>query len=71
MLTVTSDSVVEVDPPPDELYGSGSAWAPWEDARPTAPDGALAIEFTLDLDPPQITDEVRDYAPRALLRGVG
>ncbi|EUA44549.1 transglutaminase-like superfamily protein [Mycobacterium xenopi 4042] len=32
VLTVTSDSVVEVDPPPDELYGSGSAWAPWEDA---------------------------------------
>ncbi|MGH3561932.1 MAG: transglutaminase N-terminal domain-containing protein, partial [Mycobacterium sp.] len=48
-LTVTADSVVEVDPPPPELYGAGSACAPWEIARPVGPDGALAIEFTLDL----------------------
>lgn len=62
ILTVTSESVVEVDPPPAELYGSGSARAPWEHARPTGPEGAFAMEFTLDLDPPEITDEVRDYA---------
>jgi transglutaminase-like putative cysteine protease len=61
-LSVTSDSVVEVDPPPAELYGAGSAAAPWEIARPVGPDGALATEFTLDLQQPEITDEVRDYA---------
>jgi transglutaminase-like putative cysteine protease len=54
--------VVEVDPPPADLYGGGSARAPWEIARPVGVDGALATEFTLDLQPPEITDEVRAYA---------
>ena len=62
MLTVTSRSLVEVDPPTPERYAGGSARAPWEIARPVGPDGALATEFTLDLAPPEITDEVRDYA---------
>lgn len=31
-------------------------------ARPSGRRGALASEFTLDLDPPEVTDEVRDYA---------
>jgi transglutaminase-like putative cysteine protease len=61
-LSITSNSVVEVDPPPPELYGGGSARAPWEIARPVGLDGALAMEFTLDLRPPEITDEVRAYA---------
>jgi transglutaminase-like putative cysteine protease len=61
-LSITSDSVVEVDPPPPELYGGGSARAPWEIARPVGLDGALAIEFTLDLRPPEITHELRAYA---------
>jgi transglutaminase-like putative cysteine protease len=61
-LSVTSKSVVEVDPPPPELYGGGSARAPWEIARPVGVDGALATEFTLDLQPPEITDELRAYA---------
>jgi len=61
-LTVTSTSVVEVDPPPADLYGTGPAVAPWEIARPTGPAGALAVEFTLDLQPGEITDAVRDYA---------
>jgi transglutaminase-like putative cysteine protease len=61
-LSITSNSVVEVDPPPPELYGGGSARAPWEIARPVGLDGALATEFTLDLQPPEITDEVRAYA---------
>jgi len=61
-LSVTSSSVVEVDPPPEESYGAGSALAPWEIARPVGPDGALATEFTLDLRPPEITDELRAYA---------
>jgi transglutaminase-like putative cysteine protease len=61
-LTITSNSVVEVDPPPPELYGGGSARAPWEIARPVGLDGALATEFTLDLQPSEITDELRAYA---------
>ncbi len=61
-LSITSNSVVEVDPPPPELYGGGSAPAPWEIARPVGVDGALATEFTLDLQPPEITDELRAYA---------
>ncbi|CAN7488886.1 transglutaminase family protein [Mycolicibacterium frederiksbergense] len=61
-LIVTSRSIVEVDPPAPELYGGGSARAPWEIARPVGPDGALATEFTLDLASAEITDEVRDYA---------
>ncbi len=61
-LTVTSRSVVEVDPPPAALYGAGSALAPWEAARPVGRDGVLASEFTLDLRPPEITEAVREYA---------
>ena len=51
-----------MDSPPAELYGSGSAVAPWEIARPVGLDGALAVEFTLDLQPPEITEAVREYA---------
>jgi transglutaminase-like putative cysteine protease len=61
-LTVTSHSIVEVDPPPPALYAGGSALAPWEIARPVGPDGALAVEFTLDLAQSEITDAVRHYA---------
>lgn len=68
-LSVTSRSVVEVDPPPPSLYGGGSARAPWEIARPVGVDGALAIEFTLDLQPPEITDAVRDYAAPSFVPG--
>ncbi len=59
---MTSSSVVEVDPPPAELYGGGSALAPWESARPVGRDGVLASEFALDLRPPEISDAVREYA---------
>ena len=61
-LSITSNSVVEVDPPAAEEYDAGSARAPWEIARPVGVDGALATEFTLDLQPPEITDELRAYA---------
>lgn len=61
-LIVTSRSIVEVDPPAPDLYGGGSARAPWEIARPVGADGALATEFTLDLASAEITDAVRDYA---------
>ncbi len=62
VLTITSDSIVDVYPPPPERYSSGPALRPWEAARPAGHRGALATEFTLDLDPPEITDDVRDYA---------
>lgn len=68
-LAVTSESIVEVDPLPPELYGAGSALAPWEIARPVGTDGALATEFTLDLAPPEITDAVRDYAAPSFAPG--
>jgi transglutaminase-like putative cysteine protease len=51
-----------VYPSPPERWGSGPALAPWEAARPLGVRGALAAEFALDLDPPEITDEVRQYA---------
>lgn len=68
-LSITSRSVVEVDPPPDTVYGGGSARAPWEIARPVGADGALATEFTLDLQPPEITAAVRDYAAPSFTPG--
>ena len=68
-LTVTSSSVVEVDPPPADLYRTGSAAAPWEIARPAGAGGALAVEFTLDLEPPEITDAVREYAAPSFVPG--
>jgi transglutaminase-like putative cysteine protease len=68
-LSITSKSVVEVDPPPPDLYGGGSARAPWEIARPVGLDGALATEFTLDLQPPEITDELRAYAAPSFAAG--
>lgn len=68
-LIVTGRSIVEVDPPPAEWYAAGAAVAPWEDSRPSGPDGALATEFVLDLQPAEITDEVRDYAAPSFAPG--
>lgn len=68
-LSVTSKSVVEVDPPAASLYGGGSARAPWEIARPVGLDAALAVEFTLDLQPPEITAAVREYAAPSFAPG--
>jgi transglutaminase-like putative cysteine protease len=68
-LSITSRSVVDVDPPPAELYGGGSANAPWEIARPVGTEGALAVEFTLDLQPAEITDAVRAYAAPSFEQG--
>nr|WP_156748413.1 transglutaminase family protein [Mycobacterium sp. 1465703.0] len=61
-LKVTSDSIVDVYPPGPDLYTDGPAAQPWEAARPAGRSGALATEFTLDLNPPEITDEIREYA---------
>lgn len=69
VLSVTSHSIVEVDPPSADLYGAGSARAPWEIARPVGPDGALACEFTLALASAEITDEVRAYAAPSFIPG--
>jgi transglutaminase-like putative cysteine protease len=68
-LSVTSASVVEVDPVPPQQYSAGQAVAPWEAARPTGLAGALATEFGLDLRPPEITDSVRDYAAPSFAPG--
>src|ERR1700761_3634867 len=61
-LTITSESIVDVHPSAVGLYTAGPAVQPWEESRPAGLRGALATEFTLDLDPPEITDEVRDYS---------
>ncbi|MGO9508348.1 MAG: transglutaminase family protein [Mycobacterium sp.] len=61
-LTITSDSIVDVASPAAGLYTGGPVLEPWEAARPAGLKGALATEFTLDLNPPEITDAVREYA---------
>lgn len=68
-LSITSRSLVEVDAPPPHLYEGPSARAPWEIARPIGADGARATEFTLDLQPPEITDELRAYAAPSFVSG--
>ncbi|MCV7029129.1 transglutaminase family protein [Mycobacterium sherrisii] len=68
-LTVISDSIVDVYPAPPQRYSSGPAIQPWEQARPSGRRGALATEYALDLNPPEITDEVRDYAAPSFAPG--
>lgn len=66
-LDVTGESLVDVDgEPPATIEGADM---PWELARPSATTGPLAVEFTLDLLPPEITPEVRDYAARSFPPG--
>ncbi|OBF61310.1 hypothetical protein A5753_18950 [Mycobacterium sp. 852002-51971_SCH5477799-a] len=66
-LKVISDSIVDVYPPRPDSHTSAAQ--PWEAARPTEPSAALATEFTLDLNPPEITDDVRDYAAPSFTPG--
>lgn len=61
-LTIVSDSIVDVAPQATGIYTTGPALQPWEKARPTGAQGALASDFVLDLTPPEITDAVREYA---------
>lgn len=70
-LVVTSTSVVEVDPPDAGLLLSPAALGPWEQARPSAVGtaGAGAVEFVLDLRPPEITPAVADYAAEVFRPG--
>ena len=67
VLKVTSDSIVDVYPPDPDSYTSAAQ--AWEEARPVGPGAALTTEFTLDLNPPEITDEVRDYAAPSFTPG--
>ncbi|MEV0079375.1 transglutaminase family protein [Nocardia neocaledoniensis] len=64
-LEVTGESLVEVE----RQVTVDGADIPWETARPTTATGPLAIEFTLDLLPPEITDEVTAYAAETFTPG--
>ncbi|UGT52879.1 transglutaminase family protein [Nocardia asteroides] len=64
-LEVTGESLVEVERQPT-VEGADM---PWEAARPTTATGPLAVEFTLDLLPPEITDEVTAYAAESFAPG--
>ncbi|WP_431954999.1 transglutaminase family protein [Nocardia lijiangensis] len=66
-LVVSAESTVEVDPPGEPT--GGPALQPWESARPGDANGPLAVEFTLDLHPPEITDEITAYAAQSLTPG--
>ncbi|OBK20823.1 hypothetical protein A5634_11595 [Mycobacterium asiaticum] len=68
-LTITSDSIVDVAPQAAGIYSSGAALDAWEAARPNGIQGALATDFTLDLTPPEITEEVREYAAPSFTSG--
>src|SRR6266568_5298478 len=63
-LEVIGDSIVEVDPPAPHRDSM-----PWEQARPTPASGPLAMEFALDLLPPEITAEVTAYAAESFSPG--
>ncbi|WP_159844466.1 transglutaminase family protein [Nocardia sp. CY41] len=66
-LTVLGDSLVEVD---TSARGSCTAAAePWEKARPSSATEPLAVEFALDLQPPEITSEIVAYTAESLLPG--
>ncbi|MFI8978266.1 transglutaminase N-terminal domain-containing protein [Nocardia asteroides] len=66
-LEVTGESLVDVDSvPPASIDGVDMAW---ESARPSTGTGPLAVEFTLDLLPPEITPEVVAYAARSFAPG--
>lgn len=68
-LEVTAVSVVDVDPIDQDLLLSPEVQGPWEQARPDGGPGTLAEEFVLDLDPPEITPAVTDYAAAVFTPG--
>ncbi|WP_067701179.1 transglutaminase family protein [Nocardia jejuensis] len=66
-LEVTGESVVEVEPAP-----LPDTSPPWEKARPAMAfdkNGPLAVEFALDLNPPEIIPEVAAYAAESFPPG--
>ncbi len=68
-LEVTGTSTVEVDPIDLVLLDSPAARGPWEAARPLGPGAARAVEFRLDLCPPEISTAVVDYAREIFVPG--
>ncbi|MGQ4600811.1 transglutaminase N-terminal domain-containing protein [Nocardia sp. R6R-6] len=66
-LTVVGESLVEVAAPMRDPWGP--AVDPWEKARPTGASAPFAVEFTLDLSPPEITAEIAAYAAESLAPG--
>ncbi|MGO4616659.1 transglutaminase N-terminal domain-containing protein [Nocardia sp. 2YAB30] len=66
-LVIIGESLVEVDAP--DRDPTGPAVEPWEKTRPTSANGPLAVEFTLDLHPPEITQEIVAYAAESLTPG--
>lgn len=68
-LEVTGTSTVEVDPVDQALLDSAAARGPWEAARPLGADAARAVEFRLDVDPPEISAAVIDYAREIFVPG--
>ena len=71
VLVVTGDSLVEVDPPPEGWLSAGPALVPWDSARPSGSHGSLAVEFAMDLDPPEITPDIAAYAAESFWSGRG
>ncbi|MFE6924054.1 transglutaminase N-terminal domain-containing protein [Nocardia sp. NPDC057663] len=66
-LEVTGESLVDVDG--DHPSAMPGVDLPWEQARPSVATGPLAVEFTLDLLPPEITPEVAAYAAQSFPAG--
>ncbi|GAA4402860.1 transglutaminase family protein [Tsukamurella soli] len=68
VLEVAGESVVEVDPLDEAVTEAGPALEPWELARPlgaagvAGEPGAMAAQYSVDLQPPEIDDAVREYA---------
>ncbi|MFT4087209.1 MAG: transglutaminase family protein [Gordonia sp. (in: high G+C Gram-positive bacteria)] len=71
-LAVRATSLVDVDPLDDAITGGPAALSPWEHALPTGLPGVgpeMAYQYSLDLRPPEICDEVRRYADAILTPG--
>ncbi|MGY1895892.1 transglutaminase family protein [Nocardia gipuzkoensis] len=66
-LTVVGESLVEVDAPRHDR--AASAAHPWEKARPTGANGPFAVEFALDLHPPEITADLVAYTAESFRPG--
>ncbi|WP_280294480.1 transglutaminase family protein [Nocardia abscessus] len=66
-LTVVGESLVEVDAPGHDR--AASAAQPWEKARPTGANGPFAVEFALDLHPPEITADLAAYTAESFPPG--
>ncbi|MGC4935868.1 transglutaminase family protein [Gordonia sp. DT30] len=68
-LVVTGTSIVDVDPVDAGLLVGPAARTPWEQARPGVVGPPSAIEFVLDLDPPEIGEAVTEYAASVFTPG--